>query len=402
MRSGRVCVFVIFVLNGGVAGAWAPRMPTIAEQIGATPGELGLALLGANLGLATAASFAGRLCARHGAPAIVLSSVLLAAAVLPVLALVTSPLQLGLLLVLLGASFGLFDVSMNVAAVTVVRAEERPLMPVFHAGFSFGALAASLCAALAAVHHLSLLPYFVTAALVLLAVIAVVIRSVPREQPAAGTGSAPNHGMLRRPVLWLLGGIAFLAAIVEGSSYDWSALFAVRERGMSEASGAVLFSVFCGVMGMVRLSGERVQSRFGAVRILAVGSILTGIGLLMAATVPTAWATFAGYILAGAGVAFAFPVVLDLAGAVGQRSDGSGGEREIGLVTTIAYSGFLIGPPMVGGIAQLTGLSFAIGCVGVIATLIAPTALASAYARRREAPATGTVRIATGQEAVRR
>jgi len=73
-----------------------------------------------------------------------------------------------------------------------------------------------------------------------------------------------------------------------------------------------------------------------------------------------------------------------MAGAVGRRGDGTGGEREIGFVTTIAYSGFLIGPPMLGGIAQFTNLEVAIGFAGVVAALIAPAALAARAARRRE------------------
>jgi MFS family permease len=386
VRSERVSVFIVFVLNGIIAGSWAPRIPTLAERIGASPGVLGLVLLGAPIGLATAASFAGRWCARFGARVVVLTSALVAAGALPILALVASPLQLGLNLVLIGASFGVFDVSMNIAAVTVIRRVERPLMPVFHAGFSFGALGGSLLAAFAAGHRISLFPYFITVFVASLAVVAAVIRFVPREEPSAGTGEHDgiDRRMLRRPVLWLLGCVTFVSAIVEGSNYDWSALFAVRERGLSEAAGAIMFSVFCVSMGLVRLAGEGIQRRFGAVRILVAGSLLTGAGLLTAAIVPVAGFTYVGYVLAGCGVALVFPVVLDLAGAVGRRADGTGGEREIGFVTTIAYTGFLVGPPMIGGIAQLAGLSFAIGFIGIFAMLIAPATLASAAARRRE------------------
>jgi MFS family permease len=386
VRSVRISVFIVFVLNGVVAGSWAPRMPALASRIGASPGVLGLVLLGASVGLAAAASFAGHLCARFGAPAMVLVSAGVAAGMLPVLALVTSPIQLGLALILLGAAFGVFDVAMNVAAMTVIRRVERPLMPVFHAGFSFGAFAGSLAAALSAGRHVALLPYFGAVAVAAVAVAAGVIRFVPREEPATGgTGQRrPGRGMWRRPVLWLLGGVAFVSAIVEGSNGDWSALFAVRERGMSEASGALLYSVFCIAMGVVRLLGERIQRRFGAIRVLVAGSLVAGMGLLTAATVPVVWLTYAGYALAGGGVAFAFPVALDLAGAAGRRVDGTGGEREIGFATTIAYSGFLIGPPMIGGIAQLMNLSFAVGFVGVVAMLIVPAALGAAAARRRE------------------
>lgn len=388
MRSG-LSVFIVFALNGVVIGSWAPRMPALAEQIGASAGVLGLALLGASVGMIVAASLTGRLCARFGARVMVLGSALAAAAVLPLLASVASPVQLGLVLVLLGASVGVLDVAMNVAAVTVIRRTGRALMPVFHAFFSFGALAGSMGAAFAAGHGLDLVPHFSLVAGVAAIVTLAVIRFVPRAEPAAETSehTGPDRRMLRRPVLWLLGFIALFSAIVEGASGDWSALFGVRERGMSEAAGAVTFSVFCIAMGIVRLVGEQMERRFGAVRILVVGSLMAGAGLIVIAIVPVAWLAYVGFALAGGGLAFAFPVALDLAGMAGRRGDGTGGEREIGFVTTIAYSGFLIGPPMIGGVAQLTNLEFAIGFAGGIALLIAPAALAATAARRREEPA---------------
>ncbi|HEX2049271.1 MAG TPA: MFS transporter [Actinomycetota bacterium] len=400
MRTGRVSVFIVFVLNGVIAGSWGPRVPAIAEQIGASHGELGLALFGAPVGLVMAASFAGRMCARFGARVVVLASAVVAAGVLPVLALVTSPLEFGLVLIVLGGAFGVFDVAINVAAVTVVRRVERPVMPVFHAGFSFGGLAGALAAALAANRGLDLLPYFVVILVASLAVTAGVIGFVPREDPAAHAGrrrdgpAGLDSSLLRRPLLWLLGVTLFCAAIAEGSNYDWAALFGVRERGMSEAGGALLGAVFCVAMGIVRLLGEQIQRRFGAIRTLVVGAVHAGVGLLLAAIVPSAWVTYAGYVLAGGGVAMAFPVVLDLAGAVGRRSDGTGGEREVGFVTTIAYLGFLIGPPLFGGIAELTSLSFAMGFAGVVALLMAPAALASAAAHRREEEIAHQMRVA--------
>jgi MFS family permease len=387
VRSGRLSVFIVFALNGVVIGTWAPRMPALAAQIGASAGVLGLALLGASLGMIAAASLAGRLCARVGARVVVLYSALAIVVVLPLLATVGSPVRLGLVLVLLGATVGVLDVSMNVAAVTVIRRTGRPLMPVFHAGYSFGALAGSMGAAFAAGHGVGLVPHFVTVAGGTTLVTVAVIRFVPREERATGTSgqAGPGRRMARRPVLWLLGLVALLAAIVEGANADWSALFGVRERGMSEAAGAITFSVFCVAMGVVRLFGEQVERRFGAVKVLVGGSLLAGLGLIVIAAVPFAWLAYAGFALAGGGLAFAFPVALDLAGAAGRRGDGTGGEREIGFVTTIAYSGFLIGPPMIGGVAQLTNLEFALGFAGVVALLIAPVAVAATAARRREA-----------------
>jgi MFS family permease len=384
--AARLSVFIIFALNGTVIGSWAPRMPTVAEQIHASPGTLGLALLGASVGLISSASLAGRLCVRFGARALVLASALATSVVLPVIAIVVSPLQLGLALILLGATVGTQDVSMNVAAVTVVRRTGRPIMPVFHAGFSFGSLGGSLGAAFAAGHDVTLLAHFLTVSAVFVVTTLAVIRWVPREEQTADPAAhaATDRRMLRRPVLWLLGTIALCSAIVEGGSGDWSALFAVRERGMGEAAAAVTFSVFSVVMAVVRLFGEQAERRWGAERMLVGGAVVAGVGLLSTAMIPSPALAFVGFALAGGGLAFAFPVALNMAGAVGRRGDGTGGEREIGFVTTIAYSGFLIGPPMLGGIAQVTNLEVAIGFAGVVAALIAPVALAARAARRRE------------------
>jgi MFS family permease len=153
---------------------------------------------------------------------------------------------------------------------------------------------------------------------------------------------------------------------------------------MDEAAAAITFSVFCVAMGLVRLFGEQVERRLGADRMLIGGALVAGVGLLVTAMVSSPPLAFVGFGLAGAGLAFAFPVALNMAGAVGRREDGTGGEREIGFVTTIAYSGFLIGPPMLGGIAQVTNLEVAIGFAGVVAMLIVPAALGAAAARRRE------------------
>src|SRR5207249_4222476 len=83
-----------------------------------------------------------------------------------------------------------------------------------------------------------------------------------------------------------------------------------------------------------------------------------------------------------AGLATAFPLALSLAGDAGKRADGTGGAREIGFVTAVAYTGFLAGPPIVGGIAQATSYGVAFVFVALTAALIVPAVLAAYRARR--------------------
>src|SRR2546428_1873200 len=132
MGAGKNAVLAVFMLSGMLLGSWAPRVPAIAQHVHAQNGSLGLALLGASIGLILAASVAGRLCARFGARRLVLIAAVGASAALPLLALAPSVLVLGLVLSSVGVTMGTLDVAMNIAAVTVVRRTERPLMPVLH------------------------------------------------------------------------------------------------------------------------------------------------------------------------------------------------------------------------------------------------------------------------------
>ncbi|GAA4662010.1 MFS transporter [Amycolatopsis sacchari] len=390
MVGDRVAVFVVFGLNGAVYGSWAPRVPALAERLHAAPGSLGLALLGSSIGMVFAASMSGRLVERFGARAAIVASTLLSCVVLPFVGAADSVLALGFVMFGVGVSVGALDVSMNIGAVGVERRVGRAIMPVFHAGFSFGGLLASAAAGLAAAHHWSPLRHFLVAAVVVLVALLLVLRGLPKaaprtEHPHAATRVAP----IRRPVLWLLAAIALCSALAEGASSDWSALLLVTVQHLDQAAAALAFAGFSLTMALTRLGGAWVQNRFGPTRTLAVGALLAGCGLVVAAVVPVAWLAFAGFGLAGAGLAASFPIALSLAGAAGKRDDDSGGEREIAFVTTIAYSGFLAGPPVVGGLAQVTSLSVSFVVVGLLAALIAPAAVGAGRARHRELTAAG-------------
>ncbi|WP_433269533.1 MFS transporter [Actinosynnema sp. CS-041913] len=380
----RLAVFAVFLFNGALYLSWAARMPTLAAQVGATEATLGLALLGASIGLALTAPFAARLCAAVGArKLVVLGSVVMVLAV-PALAFAGTPLHLGLNLFVLGACGATVDVGMNVAAVAATRALDRPLMPQFHAGFSLGALVGSLGAAAAAAAGWDLRTHLVTVAVIGAVTMAAVIRSVPGATGEPAEARQDQRSVVRRPLLWLLAGITVLSAIAEGATADWSALFFVQERALSEAAAAMPYAGFSIAMVVARMVGEPVQRRLGPYRLLAGGAVVAAVGLGLAVLVDAPAAGFAGFALAGVGLSFCFPVVMDLAGAAGRRADGTGGEREIGLVTTVAYTGFLAGPPVVGGIAHASSLSISMGLVAFVIALIVPTAWLARNARARE------------------
>lgn len=369
-----------FVLNGALLGSWATRVPALAEQVGADAGALGLSLLGASVGMIAAALLSGPWCARFGARALMTAGGAGACALLPMVGAATSPVALGVVLVALGVTVGVMDVAMNVAGVTVLRRTGKPIMPVFHAGFSIGTLVGAVGAAVAAGNELSPLRHLAVVAVAAAVLAAAVARWIPVEEPRPGIvepGAAARPGR-RRPALWLLGCVALCASVAEGASADWSAFFGVHQRGLSEASAALIYAAFSVVMAATRLCGAMIQRRWGATRMLVAGSLVGGFGLLLAVAVPAPVCTFLGFALAGAGLAYASPVVVELGGSIGRRADGGGGEHEVAFVTTLAYSGFLLGPPLIGAVAELTGLLVALGFIAIVVLLIGPLAMAAA------------------------
>ncbi|MFJ6674490.1 MFS transporter [Actinosynnema sp. NPDC091369] len=389
MPTSRLAVFAVFLFNGALFLSWAARMPALAAQVGATEATLGLALFGASVGLASTAPFAARICARVGARKLIVVGAGVTVLAVPSLTLADTPFQLGLVLFVLGACGASLDVGMNVAAVAVTRSLDRPLMPQFHAGFSVGGLIGSLGAAAAAGVGWGLTRHLVFVAVIGAVVIAWVIRAVPDTTGETADTTGDDRPVLKRPLLWLLATITLCSAIAEGAASDWSALFFVNERGVSEAAAAAAYAGFSIAMATARLLGEPAQRRVGPYWLLASGAVVAALGLGLAVLVPLPAFGYIGFGLAGLGLAFAFPVIMDLAGDAGKRADGTGGEREIGLVTTVAYTGFLLGPPLVGGIAHAGNLSISLGFVAFVIALMVPAVLLARRSRARELTRSG-------------
>ncbi|TLW91139.1 MFS transporter [Saccharomonospora piscinae] len=374
-------VFVVFALNGLVLGSWAPRSPALIEQAGVGPGAFSVALLAGSVGMLLAATASGRLLERFGARLVIAVSGLALFAALTLLGSAQSLPWLAAGLLCLGATSGVLDVGMNVAGVAVERAAGKPLMPLLHAGFSVGSLVGAGAAGLAASADWSPARQFVVAAACAAVVLLAVLRPLPGVarpvDTAAPASPATLRVLARRPVLWLLAVVALGSAIAEGASSDWSALLLVTEQGVDEGAAAAAYAGFSFAMALARLVGSWAQARFGAGRVLVVGSLAAGAGLLATALAGVPWVSYAGFALAGAGLSACFPLALGLAGEAGRRADGSGGEREVAFVTAIAYAGFLAGPPMIGGVAALTSLSVSFVVVGLVAVVIAPAAAAA-------------------------
>jgi fucose permease len=183
------------------------------------------------------------------------------------------------------------------------------------------------------------------------------------EEDAVGERHVPVHGaLIRDPRLLGLGVMTFCAAWAEGAANDWLALMLTDDRDASGALAAVGFAVFAAAMTVGRALGNGVVGWLGRVRALRIGAVLSATGVTVLLTVPLLGAAYAGALLWGLGIAVAFPLAMSAAGETPGR-----GPSAIATVATIAYSGFLVGPPLIGTFAHDVGLDTALWVVVVLA-----------------------------------
>ncbi|GGO96260.1 MFS transporter [Wenjunlia tyrosinilytica] len=381
LRRLRVALTVFFALDGFVFAGWVVRIPAIKRQVGASAGELGMALLGVSAGAVLTMVVTGWLCTRFGSHAVTVACGVLLSLSIALPPLTHSALALGLVLLVFGAAYGGMNVSINSAAVELVTALRRPVMPTFHAAFSLGGLLGAGLGALVAPYltptrHLLVLTAVGLATTAVSG--AVMLRSriaaVPGDEstaPAPRTGRAPL-------IVALFGLIALCTAYGEGALADWGALHIEQDLHTGPGAAAAGYAAFSLAMTAGRLSGTRLLERTGQTTALALGGLTAAAGMLVASLAPLTWLVIAGFAVTGLGLANIFPIAVARAGALA----GPGG---VATASTFGYSGMLLGPPAIGFLADQVGLPTALTTVALLAALAAAVAYAVRGTARQSA-----------------
>ncbi|MDH6553144.1 putative MFS family arabinose efflux permease [Streptomyces sp. SAI-133] len=364
----RIALTVFFALDGFVFAGWVVRIPAIKEQTGASASALGLALLGVSAGAVITMMLTGRLCRRYGTHRVtVVCAVLLSLSVaLP--PLTHSAPALGAVLLVFGAAYGSINVAFNSAAVDLVGALRRPIMPSFHAAFSLGGMLGAGIGGLVA-GGLSPTRHLFGLTLVGLLVTAVAGRTLLRIQPPTPVRDTPPHDAARRPsktptrtrgLVVTFGLIALCTAYGEGALADWSALHLEHDLDATPGVAAVGYSCFALAMTIGRLSGTKLLERLGQTRTLVGGGTTAALGMLLGALAPSVWAALLGFMITGLGLANLFPVAVERAGRLA-------GPDGVAVASTLGYGGMLLGPPAIGFMADWFSLPAALTSVAVLA-----------------------------------
>lgn len=394
--AARRAVSWLFLLNGMLFGTWVSRIPMVQERHELTHGALGVALLGMALGALVAMPLSGWASARLGSRRVAAFWTVVYAGVLPCLAFAPGVLWLKLGLFLFGAGHGGLDVAMNGQAVLVERRYHRPIMSTFHALFSAGGLAGAAMGAGMAWLEVPVETHFLTvAALLGGTVMLIALRPLlpdDRVERAGGEEVSSNDEALATPVpaksglasipaadrrrLIALGVLAFCIMMGEGAMADWSGLFLKQVAGAGDGLASAGYAAFSLAMMLGRFTGDSLTLRLGPERLVRGSGVLAAAGLLLALITAHPYAAVLGFAAVGAGFATVIPQVFSAAGRVKETSPG----LALAAVTTLGYGGFLLGPPLIGFVAEGIGLRGALGLV--VLTSMCAVALAAALQAR--------------------
>lgn len=357
----------MFILNGLLYGIWASRIPAIASQHALGKAELGLLLLALAAGAILSFPLAGRWSDRYGSARV--SRHIAVAYALALVALALAP-NVGLLaaaLFLFGATHGSMDVAMNAWAGEVEKHMGRPVMSSFHAMWSVGAGLGAASGYGAASIEAGPQAHFLVMAVVALGLTLpwAMIPWVSERHDEDEDQNGPIFP-LPRGILILVGIVAFCASLGEGAMADWSAIFLVTVAEADEAMAALGFSVFSVAMVVMRLAADRLVQRFGPVLIARSGGVLAGCGVMLAVLVPVQGVILVGFAMMGFGYAVLFPLAFSRAANDGSLAPGAA----IASVATLAYGGLLLGPVVIGFVADLTSLRVAFLILAALALVI--------------------------------
>jgi MFS family permease len=378
LRRARLAVWYYFALCGAVMATWTARIPAVKGRVGLSDGTLAVGLLAVSAGAMVSMQLAGRLVDRFGSRRVVVpAGVALGVSLLGPGLAGTLPV-LAAALFCYGACYGLTNVAMNTHALTLQRRYGRPIMTSFHAVYSTGGLAGAALGGLAARAGLTAAGTF-TAVGLPLAVLALAAGAWLLPTTELSPGPAPDPVEEDRPPrrrldagILFMGVLSVCCLVGEGSMADWSSVYLHDDLRTSAAFAAAGYAAFSVAMAAGRLVGDRLAAALGPVWLVRVCGTLAAVGLAGGLLAGDRWLGLLGFGLFGAGLSCIMPQVFS---AAGSRDPARAG-RNLALVTTIGYVGFLAGPVAIGGIASLTGLPLALGIPALLALFVAATATA--------------------------
>ncbi|GLQ11369.1 MFS transporter [Devosia yakushimensis] len=371
----QIKVYGAFFVYSFCMGSLYPRIPAIQQTMGVGEGALGLALIGAALGTLISLTFAGPIIERIGYRRTLLTALPVLSVLYAIAVWAPTPLTFFLLLMPVGVTIGCIEIIINLEADRVEHAIGRRIMNRSHAFWSFGFFSAGMVgsfvaqAGISAQVHLAIMIPIVT-----LATLVILGRFEPAEHRSGGnTDQAPRFA---RPTLAIivLVTVCLSAMIMEGAGIDWSAIYMRDVFGAAPFWAGFAVALGAGAQAVTRFFADSFVERWSPV-IVARGLLtILGIGTLLVFFTQAQWMAYLGLALIGVGTSALFPLAMS---AAAQRTDRPAAVN-VAALAQISFVSFLLGPPLLGYVAEHFGIrwAFGIGLPLVVLSLVAAGALA--------------------------
>lgn len=362
--QARLAVSAFFFLNGLCFASWASRIPAIQERLQLNEGALGTLLLCIPIGALTSLPLSGWVITRTGSRPVMILSAMLYALCLCMIGLAPTPFILGITLFCFGIIGNLGNISVNTQAVAVELLFNRTIMASFHATWSMAGLTGAGIGILMINLHVPPQMHFFYVAAIAFLIVLTSFRYTLR-QPGEKTAKQPFFVKPDKALIGL-GIIAFCCMICEGTMYDWSGVYFAKVVNARPGLVTIGYTAFTLATTTGRFLGDWLTLRYGIKGMLSGSGVLTAAGLLLAVFLPfTFWATI-GFFLVGLGVSTVIPLVYSQAGKSSTMSPG----MALAAVTTVGFFGFLLGPPLIGFIAQAVGLRVSFSVIAMMGLMI--------------------------------
>ncbi|MGV8855366.1 MAG: MFS transporter [Devosia sp.] len=351
---------LVFFLQPIAFGSWLPRIPEVQTALGLGPAGLALALLGLPCGTLLTLPFAGPLVGRIGPRAAIMAGMALYSLAVCLPALAANPTLLFVALMLVGSSMSFVELGLNVAADAVEKTTGSTIMTTSHGCWSVGIMAGSLIgsglAALGMTAHWAI--PLASVVVLPLAIITALALPVLRDAPHAGETQRSAWSM---PSMALLGICCFVFGITmtEGAMADWSAIFLRDALGGDPGTVGLGYAVFALMVAAGRFGGDRLKRRFGAVNTARLCGTLALVGAAIVFATPNTALALIGFGTIGLGVSVGFPLAVTAAAGLTDRA----ASANVAVLSFVALLGFLVGPPVIGFVAEHAGIRLGIACV---------------------------------------
>ncbi|MGN6509424.1 MAG: MFS transporter [Chitinophaga sp.] len=368
-RVYRIALSIFFFVQGIVFASWASRIPDIKLRLGLNDAELGGLLFSLPAGQLAGMALSGFLVNRFGSRGVLMVAAFLYPSSLLLLGLAPSTPLLAAALVIFGLCANLMNISANTQAVGVETLYRRSIMASFHGLWSLAGFTGGLIGGWMVARHQGPFTHFclifsLSIALAVLSGSFLLPRDAAKQKGKTKTWVKPDRNII------LLGCITFACMICEGTMFEWTGIYFNQVVHAPVEYSRLGFIAFMSTMAGGRFAADHFITKFGARRMLQASGVIILAGLMTAVLFPLLTTATLGFLITGLGVAAVVPLSFSLAG----RSRNIPAGVALAMVSSIGFFGFLLGPPLIGFIAEAYGLRWSftvIAILGLGTTLLA-------------------------------